>query len=365
MPANNDRDYMQLALRLAGRGRGRVEPNPMVGCVVVRGGRVIGQGWHKRFGGPHAEVNAIESAGGSVKGATVYVTLEPCAHVGKTPPCADLLVEHRPRRVVVACRDPFPAVAGKGIRKLRRAGICVEVGLLGNEARELNAPFFKRVRTGLPYVIAKWAMTLDGRIATRTGDSKWISSDEARRFVHRVRGRVDAVLVGIGTALADDPELTCRLRGGRHPRRVILDSLARLPLRSKLVRTAREVPTVVAVSTKAPATRTDKLARAGCKVVQFRPKSGRVDVVEVLGFLGATQATNVLVEGGGEVLGSFFDAGQVDEVLAFVGPQIVGGSGPSPVAGKGAAKMADALRLLSPTTRKLGDSLLLRARVRR
>ncbi len=364
MRAENDATFMQAALRLAERGRGKVEPNPMVGCVIVRSGRVIGSGWHKQFGKPHAEVNAVTDAGGRINGATVYVTLEPCSHTGKTPPCADLLIKHKPKRVVVATRDPFLKVAGRGIRKLRRAGIDVEVGLLGDEARALNAPLFKLIQTGLPWVIAKWAMTLDGKIATKTGDSQWISSPEARKFAHRIRGQVDAVVVGIGTALADDPELTCRLARGRDPRRVVVDSMARLPLGSKLVRSAREVPVVVAVSAKAPARRTEALMRRGCSVVAFPAKRGRIDVTKLLKWLGSMQATNVLVEGGGEILGSFADAGHIDEVMAFVGPKIVGGPGKPPVLGGGVSKLGDALQLGELAAKKLGDTILLRGRVR-
>ena len=363
MAARRDEEYMERALRLAGRSRGAVEPNPMVGCVIVRRGQIIGEGWHRKFGGPHAEVYAVRAAGGKVRGATVYVTLEPCAHIGKTPPCVNLLIESRVGRVVAAMRDPFPQVRGRGIRKLRRAGIPVDVGLLGDAARELNAAYVKRVTTGMPYVIAKWAMTLDGRIATRTGDSKWITCEEARRFAHRVRGRVDAVIVGIGTVLADDPELTCRLARGRNPRRVVLDSIARLPLRGKLVRGARRVPTLVAVSAQAPAGRQEALMGRGCQVVQLPARRGRIDVTELLRFLGSMQMTNVLVEGGGEVLGSFFDAGQVDEVMAFVGPKLVGDGVPA-VLGKGVAKIGDARRLVSLTPRRLGDSILLRGRIR-
>ncbi len=363
MFTENDIRYMRLALRLAERGRGKVEPNPMVGCVIVRGGRVIAQGWHKRFGGPHAEVNAVNDAGGRVAGATVYVTLEPCAHFGKTPPCADFLIGRRVERVVVACRDTFPKTAGKGIARLKKAGIRVDEGLLREEARSLNAPFFKLIETGRPYVIAKWAMTLDGRIATKTGDSKWISSGAARRLAHKVRGQVDAVIVGIGTVLADDPELTCRLAKGRNPKRIVLDSMARLPLQSRLVETADDVPVVVAVSAKAPRARVERLKKLGCGVLTFPAKRGRIDVARVLDWLGSMRVTNVLVEGGGEVLGSFFDAGLVDEVLVFVGPKIVGGAGKSPVLGSGVSRLADGLRLGPLTVRKHGDTLLLRGRV--
>jgi len=354
---------MRMALELAERGRGRVEPNPLVGAVVVRRGRVIGRGRHRTFGGPHAEVNAIRNAGGDVAGGTLYVTLEPCAHHGKTPPCTDLLIRAKVRRVVVPCRDPFPKVAGAGIRKLRAAGIRVDVGVLRGPARELNAPYLKRVRTGLPYVIAKWAMTLDGRIATRTGDSKWISSPEARRYAHELRGRVDAILVGIGTVLADDPRLTCRAPGGRSPARVVLDSAARLPLDSRLVRSARRTPVVVATSPQAPRRRLEPLAARGCQVVAFPTRRGKVSVVRVLEWLGAMQTTNVLVEGGAEVHGAFFDAGQVDEVLAFVGPQVLGAGRPA-VLNAGVAKVAGAVRLGPFTVERLGDSVLLRGRVR-
>ncbi len=359
----DDVAFMREALRLAGRGRGKVEPNPMVGCVITRAGRVIGRGWHQKFGGPHAEVNAVNDAGGRVAGATVYVTLEPCSHVGKTPPCADLLIRHGVGRVVVACRDPFPKVAGRGIRKLRRAGIRVDVGLLGDAARELNAPYFKLIETGFPYVIAKWAMTIDGKIATRTGDSKWISSDAARRVVHRLRSQVDAVVIGIGTALADDPELTCRLVRGRNPRRIVLDTHARLPLRSRLVETAREVPVIVATSKAAPERRLNALMKRGCGVVLFPTVGGRVSARHVVRWLGAMRITNVLVEGGAAVLGSFFDAGLVDEVLVFVGPVVVGGGKP-PVLGVGAERIATAPRLGPVAIRRFGDSLLVRGRIR-
>jgi len=362
MTTERDVGFMRRALRLAARGRGRVEPNPMVGAVIVRRGQIISQGWHRRFGGPHAEVNAVRDAGGKVAGSTVYVTLEPCAHVGKTPPCADLLIRHKVKRIVVACRDIFPKTAGAGIARLRRNGIEVDVGVLRDEARELNAPYFKLIGTGIPYVIAKWAMTLDGRIATRTGDSKWISSEEARKFSHRIRSQVDAVVVGIGTVLADDPELTCRLVRGRNPRRVVLDTMARLPLGSKLVRTVDAVPLVVAVSGRAPQARVRRLAKRGCEVRAFPTKGGRISVRRLLRWLGSMRITNVLVEGGAEVLGSFLDAGQVDEVLAFVGPKVIG-AGKPPVLGQGVAKLADALKLGRLTTRRLGDSLLVRGRI--
>ncbi len=367
---SRDIEHMRTALRLAERGRGRVEPNPMVGAVIVREPtQIIGLGWHKRFGGPHAEVNAVRNAerknpDARIAGSTVYVTLEPCAHFGKTPPCADLLIKRRVKRVVVACRDSFPKTAGKGIAKLRKAGIHVELGLLGSEARALNAPYFKLIETGMPYVTAKWAMTLDGRIATKTGDSKWISSEEARTFAHRLRSQADAVLVGIGTVLADDPELTCRLVRGRDPRRIVLDSMARLPVASRLARTAGAAGNViVAVSAHAPQKRVDRLKKLGCGVLAFPTTRGRIAVESILRWLGSMQVTNVLVEGGAELLGSFFDAGLVDEVAAFVGPTVFGGTALPPVLGAGFAKIADAPRLDTFTVKRLGDTVLLRGRI--
>src|SRR4051812_10972491 len=243
---------MRRALAEAGRGRGRVEPNPMVGAVVVRDGQPVGVGHHARFGGPHAEGVALAEAKDAACGATLYVTLEPCCHVGKTPPCTDAVLGAGIRRVVAAMPDPFPKVAGGGLARLRTAGLEVEVGLLDDAAARLNAAYLKRVTTGLPYVIAKWAMTLDGKTAVASGDSRWISGPRARALVHELRGRMDAILVGIGTALADDPQLTARPPGPRCAARVVLDSAARLPHDGRLARTAREVPVWLAVNENAP-----------------------------------------------------------------------------------------------------------------
>jgi len=240
-----DGPWMRRALQLAEQGRGFVEPNPLVGAVVVRDGRAVGEGWHQRYGQAHAEVNALAAAGDAARGATLYVTLEPCCHHGKTPPCTDAVLRSGVRRVVAAMYDPFPQVAGHGADLLRAAGVVVEVGLGEAEARRLNAPYLKLLATGRPYVHAKWAMTLDGKIATRTGDSKWISNEASRHRVHALRGRMDAILVGIGTALADDPQLTARPPGPRTPARIVLDSHGRLPPTSLLAQTARTTPVLV------------------------------------------------------------------------------------------------------------------------
>ena len=343
--ANDDLFWMRRALAEAERGRGRVEPNPMVGAVVVRDGRLIAVGHHARFGGPHAEVEALGAAGPEARGATLYVTLEPCRHFGKTPPCTEAVAAAGIARVVAALRDPFPKVAGEGFARLREAGIATEVGLEADAARRLNAPYLKRLATGRPYVTAKWAMTLDGKTAAASGDSRWISSPRSRALVHALRGRMDAILVGIGTALADDPELTARPPGPRRAARVVLDSAGRLPESSRLVRSARAVPVWVAVTDRAPADRRAALARHGCELL---PLAGpdTVPVGLLLDELGRRGVTNLLVEGGGRVLGAFLDAGQVDAVEVYIAPIVEGGEPRfTPARGTGRPRIADALRL--------------------
>lgn len=316
---------MRRALAEARVGQGFVEPNPMVGAAILREGKLVSVGHHARFGGPHAEIVALERAGDAARGATLVVTLEPCCHFGKTPPCADAVVRAGITRVVAAMSDPFPRVSGGGFDRLRSAGIEVGIGLLEADARALNAPFLKRVVTGTPFVIAKWAMTLDGRTATASGDSRWISGERSRAIVHETRGRMDAILVGIGTALADDPALTARPPGPRLASRVVLDPSARLPLESLLVRTAREIPVVVAVTGRAGGQASQALRDAGCEVLTF-PGDGMVPIVPLLRELGDRGMTNVLVEGGGRVLGAFLDAGEVDAVDVFIAPKIAGGA---------------------------------------
>lgn len=333
--------WMRYALALAERGRGFVEPNPMVGAVVLAvDGTLVGEGWHRKFGGPHAEVFALAEAGERARGGTLVVTLEPCCHHGKTPPCTDAVVAAGVARVVVAMADPFPKVAGGGIAQLRDAGIAVDVGVCEAEAAALNRPFLKRVATGKPWVVAKWAMSLDGKIATRTGDSKWISGPESRAKVHELRGRVDAVLVGRGTVLADDPLLTARPPGPRIATRVVVTGSGKLPAECQLTRTAREFPTLVYVAAGNEGNPT-AWAAAGVEVVPL----DAISPTAILADLGRRGATNVLVEGGGGLLGSFVDAGEIDEVWAFVAPVVIGGPGASPVAGSGVERLSDALAL--------------------
>jgi diaminohydroxyphosphoribosylaminopyrimidine deaminase/5-amino-6-(5-phosphoribosylamino)uracil reductase len=340
-----DIHWMRAALALAEQGRGWVEPNPSVGAVIVKDGRCVGSGHHEKFGGPHAEVVALERAGALASGATLYVTLEPCCHFGKTPPCTKAILAAGIVRVVAAMRDPFPQVNGNGLASLEFAGLAVQSGCEEQSARFLNAPYLKRVTTGLPYVTAKWAMTLDGKTAVREGDSRWISSEPSRRLVHQLRGRMDAIVVGIGTVVADDPLLTARPPGPRAQTRVVLDSTAALPPSCQLVRTANEWPVLVAVTDSADQLRCAKLRELGCEVVVL-PGSRPVGVVPLLEELARRNMTNVLVEGGGRVLGSFLDEHQLDEIDVYVAPIIEGGDhATTPIRGNGSRAMNDAMRL--------------------
>jgi diaminohydroxyphosphoribosylaminopyrimidine deaminase/5-amino-6-(5-phosphoribosylamino)uracil reductase len=357
---NEDVQWMRRALAEAARGRGWVEPNPCVGAVVTRDGRQVGAGRHERFGGPHAEVNALREAGPAAAGATLYVTLEPCCHFGKTPPCTDAILAAGIARVVVAMPDPFSEVNGRGSAALEKAGLAVEVGCEAEPARRLNAPYLKRLTTGLPFVTAKWAMTLDGKSAVAGGDSRWISSDLSRSLVHELRGTMDAILVGIGTILADDPLLTARPPGPRCPVRVVLDSAARLPLSSRLAQTARESPVLLAVTERATPARRAQLVDLGCEVVTI-PGADRIPITPLLKELCRRGMTNVLVEGGGRVLGSFLDERQVDAVDVFIAPVLEGGDhARTPARGQGLALMRDAIRLRDLEMTQVGGDLRVR-----
>jgi len=355
----SDTLWMRQALAEAARGRGAVEPNPMVGAVLVRDGALIAVGHHQRFGGPHAEIVALGRAINATRGATLYVTLEPCCHHGKTPPCADALISAGITRVVAAMRDPFPKVSGGGFRHLIESGIAVDVGLLKDDAKQLNAPYLKRLRVGRPFVTAKWAMTLDGRIATATGHSQWISGERSRARVHDLRGGMDAIIVGLGTAIADNPRLTARPAGARVASRIVMDSSASLPVNSNLVATAREVPTIVAVTDRADAGRVTTLKSFGCEIARF-PGDGAVPVGLLLDDLGRRGMTNVLVEGGGRVLGAFLDAGEVDAVEVFIAPIVAGGPPRHvPADGVGVATMDLARRLDRHTVAALDGDIWL------
>lgn len=363
MIRETDEHWMELALELALQGQGHVEPNPMVGCVLVRDGVEIGRGYHDRFGGPHAEINALRTSN-NASGATAYVTLEPCCHVGKTGKCTDALIAAGIRRVVAAVPDLFPAVAGKGFQALRDAGIEVQVGVLESKAVQLNAPYLKRLKTGRPWVIGKWAMTLDGKIATAQGDSRWISNSTSREFVHRLRGRVDAILIGLQTALRDRPLLTARPAGPRVATRVIFDRRLDLPLDSPLVLSTETAPVLI-ISNGGSPERRRALEAQRCEVLDAAG-SAHGEIEFCLIELGRRNMTNVLVEGGGQLLGSFLDAGQIDEVYAFVAPKLVGGEKAiSPISGHGVSRMADAVSLFDLKCVSLDNDICLHGRIQR
>lgn len=357
-----DQSMMARALELARRGQGRVEPNPMVGAVVVREGKIVGEGYHQFYGGPHAEVFALQQAGELARGASLYVTLEPCCHHGKTPPCTDAIIQAGIKEVVAAGSDPFPQVAGGGFSKLASAGIQVRIGVLRQEAEQLTSPYYKLVRTGLPYVIAKWAMTLDGKIATATGESKWISGEESRRMVHDLRGRVDGILVGIGTVLADDPLLTARPAGPRVATRIVLDTNLQTPIGSQLVKTANQAPVLI-VHASNDEKHVAKLSGAGCECLQITTPSRIETIEQLLKELGKRRMTNLLVEGGAAVLGSFFDAQAVDEVWCFIAPKWIGNStAMSPLAGIGLQSISPVSQLEDVSCQTVGQDTLLRGR---
>lgn len=362
----SDRQLMRRAIALARRGEGRVEPNPMVGCVVVRGGRVIGEGFHRRFGGPHAEIEALRSCGSSPRGADVYVTLEPCCHVGKTAPCIEALIAARVGRVLIGLRDPNPVVNGRSERALKRAGILVETGVLRDEAAEVVAPYLTRLISARPYVIAKWAQSIDGRLATRTGDSRWISGEVSRRRVHHLRARVDAILVGSVTVRKDDPMLTARgvvLR--RRALRVVLDTRLRVPSSCQLVRTAGDVPTLIlTTAARARSPKAKALTRQGVEVAACRVKGQRLSLDACLCELADRGVTNLLVEGGASVLSSFLKAGLVDEANVFVAPKLIGDArAPSLMNHFGAERVEEAILAQSVEVRRAGDDVHFRLRL--
>lgn len=363
----NDCGYMREALELARQGAGRTTPNPMVGAVIVNNNQVVGRGWHQQAGTPHAEIHALNEAGTAARDATIYVTLEPCCHFGRTGPCTEALIQAGIRRVVVAMTDPNPLVAGCGVKRLRECGIAVETGVLSAEAANLNAAFIKWITCQLPFVTLKNGMSLDGKIATRTGHSRWITGEESRMEVHRMRDAADVLLTGIGTVLADDPELTTRLpSGGKSPVRAVLDATARTPLTAKIV-TDGKAPTIIAVAENAPLERREALARLGAEIVVL-PKGtdDRLNIGRFLRLLGQRSWSHVLVEAGGTLNSSLLFNQLVDRVVMFIAPKIIGGTGaPGPYGGLGCDLLNEAIELEDIKIRSLGEDFMLDGFVRR
>lgn len=383
MNTNVDQLYMIRALKLATYGQGLVEPNPMVGCVIAHEdyssenalvedesheSHIVGEGWHQKYGEAHAEINALAEAGELARGATMYVTLEPCSHTGKTPPCVDAIIEAGISRVVVAMIDPCPEVAGSGVEKLKVAGIEVEVGLMESHAWELNAPYITRLEKKRPWIIAKWAMTLDGKIATRVGSSYWISSEEARHRVHEWRENVDAIIIGSRTAMEDDPRLTVRLPDGREPNRtparIVIDSGGRLSVFSELALTARDVPLILVFGPDTPQGKKEFWESKGAEVLVVDAPEHEQRLILLMEILAERGMTNVLVEGGGELLGHLFDLEYIDEARVFVCPKIVGGKEAIvPVGGVGRELMRKAATLRGMEMEAIGTDVLVTGRV--
>lgn len=358
----SDEIFMREALRIAKNSLGRTSPNPLVGCVIVKNGKIIAEGWHRQAGTPHAEIHALNMAGDLANGATLYVNLEPCSHFGRTPPCVNRIIDSGIKKVVSAMADPNPKVSGRGFELLRAANIDVEVGILEDEAKKLNEVFLKWITTGLPFVTMKFASSLDGKIATSTGESQWISCFESRKFVHHLRDINDAVLVGIGTVLKDNPSLTTRLVEGKNPIRVIIDSKARTPLDSKVL--DKSARTIIAVSENAPPENISELKNRGAEIIFARNE--RVDLKILMRELAKREITSILVEGGGKIHFSMLESDLVDKIYAFIAPKIIGGEKTlTSVEGMGFSRLSEAISLKNFTAEKIGEDFLLSGYVRR
>ena len=343
--ALNDKNFMQRALDLAVKARGRTSPNPLVGCVIVKDNQIVGEGYHHKAGTPHAEVNALAVAKDQARGATAYVTLEPCSHFGRTPPCADALIRAGIKRAVVAMADPNPLVAGQGINRLREAGIEVEVGLLQQEAAALNEVFIKAISTGMPFVVYKTAMTLDGKIATETGDSCWVSNEKSRHYVHQLRNIYDVIMVGSETIVRDNPALTCRIPEGRDPVRLVIDGQLIIPENAQVLTASPQSLCIVATTKAASSEKIERLRSLEQVEIWQYDTSRYVPIVQLLRDLVKRSWTSVLLEGGGGLAGTLLEDNCVDKIDFFAAPKLVGGKGPSPLTGLHIAKMSEAIRL--------------------
>ena len=360
-----DRQYMKMALELAQKGMGFTAPNPMVGAVIVKNGRIIGQGYHRKYGGLHAEREALAACTEEPKGASIYVTLEPCCHYGKQPPCVNAILEAGIRRVIIGSSDPNPLVAGKGIRILKDHGIEVTENILKEECDKLNEAFFYYIQNKKPYVVMKYAMTMDGKIAAYTGESKWVTGEAARIHVQEQRLKYTGIMVGVGTVLADDPMLTCRLENSRNPVRIICDSHLRTPLTSKIVRTAKTIPTILASSSK-DQQKIKNYEEMGCQVLYVPGKNGHIDLNRLMELLGAAKIDSILLEGGGSLNWSALECGIVQKVQTYIAPKLFGGEeAKTPVEGKGFPDPASAVLLKNSEMIRLGDDFLIESEVKR
>ncbi len=363
--------YMKLALSLAEKGKGKVSPNPLVGCVIVKEFKIVGKGFHKIFGEAHAEINALAQAGNKACGATMFVNLEPCCHYGKTPPCTDKIISSGLKEVIIGIKDPNPLINGKGIRQLKAAGIKLKVGVLARESSKLNQIYLKYITKKIPFVILKTALSLDGKIATRTGDSKWISSESSRSYVHTLRSQVDAILVGINTILKDNPELTVRddtkkiktKLDIKMPIRIIVDSRLKIPLRANVLN--KKVKTIIATTKRSSSNKIQMLRNQGIEVLVIRNKNSKVDLKELLKNLGKLNISSVLVEGGGNINASMLEERLVDKVLFFVSPKIIGGKEAlTSVEGEGIDKVSKAINLKNIEIRRYGEDILIEGNVK-
>lgn len=358
-----DNDYMKIALQLAEKGCGFTAPNPMVGAVIVKNNKIIGEGWHQKYGEMHAERNALAACTESPAGAVMYVTLEPCCHQGKQPPCVDAIIEAGIKRVVIGSEDPNPLVRGKGIKILKEHGIAVTEHVLSEECRQLNEVFFHFIQTKRPFVVMKYAMTMDGKIATRTGASKWITGKTARQHVAWQRHRYTAIMVGVGTVVADDPLLTCRMEGGKNPIRIICDTSLQTPVTAQVVQTANQIPTILATCCQNQE-RQRIYKKSGCQILQVHKKEGHVDLKHLMKLLGEKKIDSILLEGGGTLNWAAISDGIVQKVQAYIAPKLFGGKdAKTAIEGEGIEIPSEAIRLKNSHIISLGDDVLIESEV--
>lgn len=355
-----DEYYMGLAINLARKGIGKVNPNPMVGAVIVKDNKIVGTGYHEKYGGKHAEINAIENSRESLNGSTMYVNLEPCSHFGKTPPCVDKIIESKINKVVIASVDPNPLVQGKGVKKLRDAGIEVKVGVLDEENKKLNEVFLKYIKNKKPFVVMKVAMSLDGKISTTTGQSKWISCDESRRYVHKLRSEVMSILVGINTVIKDNPMLDCRLENGKNPIRIIVDTTLKIPIDSKIVSSSKSIRTIVVTTKRANRNVMKLLEDKGVEILTVNLKNNLVDLKEMINKLGELNIDSILIEGGSSLNFSVMNENIVDKIQVYVAPIILGGeSSKTPIGGQGVDDIKEAFKLHKLEYKQVGSDILI------